>query len=229
MKRITVAIDGYSSCGKSTVAKDLAREVGYVYVDSGAMYRAVTLYCQRNNLIADGVVNESLLKDAMPHLLIEFRKNQDTGLSDTFLNNENVEAEIRTLKVSSQVSIVAALPFVRQAMVQLQQAFGVNKGVVMDGRDIGTTVFPHAELKVFMTASPEIRAQRRFLELQAKGQNEDFEAILANVKKRDYIDEHREVSPLQKAADAVVLDNGTITREQQKNWLMDLFNQRAAD
>ncbi len=229
MKRITVAIDGYSSCGKSTVAKDLAREVGYVYVDSGAMYRAVTLYCQRNNLIADGVVNELMLKDAMPHLLIEFRKNQDTGLSDTFLNNENVEAEIRTLKVSSQVSIVAALPFVRQAMVQLQQAFGVNKGVVMDGRDIGTTVFPHAELKVFMTASPEIRAQRRFLELQAKGQNEDFEAILANVKKRDYIDEHREVSPLQKAADAVVLDNGTITREQQKNWLMDLFNQRAAD
>lgn len=226
MKTITVAIDGYSSCGKSTVAKDLAREVGYVYVDSGAMYRCVTLFCQQKNLIVDGKVEEVKLRSLLPQVKIEFRKN-DAGRADAYLNGDNVENEIRSLKVSSQVSIVAALPFVREAMVALQQEMGKAKGVVMDGRDIGTTVFPDAELKIFMTADPEIRAQRRYLELKEKGQEEPFEAILENVKQRDYIDEHREVSPLRKADDAVVLDNGDITREQQKEIILKLFKERA--
>ncbi|MBP7780960.1 MAG: (d)CMP kinase [Paludibacteraceae bacterium] len=229
MKRITVAIDGYSSCGKSTVAKDLAREVGYVYVDSGAMYRSVTLYCQRHHLIENGKVDEEKLKSQIGNIKIEFRQNAQSGHSDTYLNDENVETEIRSLKVSSQVSIVSAIGFVREAMVRLQQSYGVNKGVVMDGRDIGTTVFPDAELKIFMTADPEVRAQRRFLELKEKGQEEDFASILENVKKRDYIDEHREVSPLRKAADAVVLDNGHITKEQQKAWLLKIFRERTSD
>ncbi len=226
MKTITVAIDGYSSCGKSTVAKDLAREVGYVYVDSGAMYRCVTLFCQQKNLINDGKVEEVKLRSLLPQIKIEFRKNAE-GKADTYLNGENVESEIRSLKVSSQVSIVAALPFVREAMVALQQEMGKAKGVVMDGRDIGTTVFPDAELKIFMTADPEVRAQRRFLELKEKGQEESFEAILENVKQRDYIDEHREVSPLRKADDAVVLDNGHITREEQKDIILKLFKERS--
>lgn len=229
MKKITVAIDGYSSCGKSTVAKDLAREVGYVYVDSGAMYRSVTLFCQRNGLIVDNKVDEKALAAQLDNVKIEFRLNPQTGKADTYLNGENVENEIRSLKVSSQVSIVAALGFVREAMVRLQQQFGVNKGVVMDGRDIGTTVFPDAELKIFMTADPEVRAQRRYEELKEKGQEESFASILENVKQRDYIDEHREVSPLQKAADAVVLDNGNITKEQQKEWLLKLFRERTAE
>lgn len=226
MKTITVAIDGYSSCGKSTVAKDLAREVGYVYVDSGAMYRCVTLFCQQKNLINDGKVEEVKLRSLLPQIKIEFRKNAE-GKADTYLNGENVESEIRSLKVSYQVSIVAALPFVREAMVALQQEMGKAKGVVMDGRDIGTTVFPDAELKIFMTADPEVRAQRRFLELKEKGQEEPFEAILENVKQRDYIDEHREVSPLRKADDAVVLDNGHITREEQKDIILKLFKERS--
>ncbi|MCQ2207470.1 MAG: (d)CMP kinase [Paludibacteraceae bacterium] len=226
MKKITVAIDGYSSCGKSTVAKDLAREVGYVYVDSGAMYRCVTLFCQQKNLINDGKVEEVKLRSLLPQVKIEFKKNAE-GKADTYLNGENVENEIRSLKVSSQVSIVAALPFVREAMVALQQEMGKAKGVVMDGRDIGTTVFPDAELKIFMTADAEVRAQRRFLELKEKGQEEPFEAILENVKQRDYIDEHREVSPLRKADDAVVLDNGHITREEQKEFILKLFKERA--
>ncbi|MCR5569651.1 MAG: (d)CMP kinase [Paludibacteraceae bacterium] len=225
MKKITVAIDGYSSCGKSTVAKDLAREVGYVYVDSGAMYRCVTLFCQQKNLITDGKVEEVKLRSLLPQVKIEFRKNAE-GKADAYLNGENVESEIRSLKVSSQVSIVAALPFVREALVALQQEMGKSKGVVMDGRDIGTTVFPDAELKIFMTADPEVRAQRRYLELKEKGQEEPFEAILENVKQRDYIDEHREVSPLRKADDAVVLDNGNITREEQKEFILNLFKQR---
>lgn len=226
MKKITVAIDGYSSCGKSTVAKDLAREVGYVYVDSGAMYRCVTLFCQQKNLINDGKVEEVKLRSLLPQVKIEFKKNAE-GKADTYLNGENVENEIRSLKVSSQVSIVAALPFVREAMVALQQEMGKAKGVVMDGRDIGTTVFPDAELKIFMTADAEVRAQRRYLELKEKGQEEPFEAILENVKQRDYIDEHREVSPLRKADDAVVIDNGNITREEQKEIILKLFKERA--
>ena len=227
MKKITVAIDGYSSCGKSTVAKDLAKEVGYVYVDSGAMYRCVTLFCLRNNLIDGEVVDQSNLKKCIDDIKIEFRLNSITGKGDTYLNGENVETEIRTLKVSSHVSYVAAIPFVREAMVRQQQQFGENKGVVMDGRDIGTTVFPNAELKIFMTADPEVRAQRRFDELKSMGQEASYVDILENVKQRDYIDEHREVSPLVKAKDAVVLDNGKITRDEQKQWILKLFKERA--
>lgn len=227
MKRIVIAIDGYSSCGKSTMAKDLAKEVGYVYVDSGAMYRSVTCFCQQKGWIVDGVVNEAELAKVINDLKIEFRVNPETGKSDTYLNGENVEREIRSLAVSNQVSIVSAIKFVREAMVAQQQAFSKDKGVVMDGRDIGTVVFPDAELKVFVTASAEIRAKRRYDELKAKGQEESFDAILENVKQRDYLDENRAESPLRKADDAVVLDNSNLTIEEQKKWLLDLFNERA--
>ena len=230
MKKITVAIDGYSSCGKSTVAKELARAVGYTYVDTGAMYRAVTLFCLEQGLIGDEGVNEKVLKEKLPGVAIEFRKDTVTQRACTHLNGRNVEDEIRSLRVASQVSKVAAIGFVRERLVAMQQEMGRNKGVVMDGRDIGTTVFPDAELKIFMTASPEIRAQRRYDEMKEKGVDPmpAFEAVLQNVKERDHIDETRPVSPLRKAEDAVVLDNGNITREQQRNIIMDLFRQRTA-
>ena len=199
MKKITIAIDGFSSCGKSTMAKDLAREVGYIYIDSGAMYRAVTLYSIENGIFDGDVIDTEKLKKAIKDIQISFRPNPKTGRPDTYLNGVNVENKIRTMGVSSKVSPISALDFVREAMVAQQQAMGKEKGIVMDGRDIGTTVFPDAELKIFVTATPEIRAQRRFDELKAKGQEGSFEEILENVKQRDYIDQHREVSPLRKA------------------------------
>lgn len=224
MKKITIAIDGFSSCGKSTMAKDLAREVGYIYVDTGAMYRSVTLYALRNQLFdADGNIMANALEAAMPHINIAFKLNEQTGRPDTYLNGQCVENEIRTLEVSSKVSIVAALPFVRKKLVEEQQKMGEEKGIVMDGRDIGTVVFPHAELKIFVTASAEVRAQRRFDELEAKGMPADFADILKNVQERDYIDSHRAVSPLTKAADAIELDNSHMTIAEQKQWLMDKF------
>ena len=229
MRKLTIAIDGYSSCGKSTMAKDLAREIGYVYVDTGAMYRSVTLYAMRNGLFnADGTVNAAALEGRMGEINITFKFNPAAGRPDTYLNGERVEDEIRSIEVSSRVSPVAALPFVRQALVAQQQAMGKEKGVVMDGRDIGTTVFPDAELKVFVTASPEVRAQRRYDELKAKGMAADYDEILKNVKERDYIDTHREVSPLRKADDALVLDNSHLTIAQQKAWLLDRYNEAAA-
>lgn len=228
MNKIIVAIDGFSSCGKSTMAKDLAKEVGYAYVDSGAMYRSVTLFCQRNGLIKNDVVDEEALQKVIDTIKIEFHLNEETKKNETFLNGENVENEIRSLAVSNQVSIVSAIPFVRKAMVLQQQAYSKDKGIVMDGRDIGTTVFPDAELKIFLTASPEIRAQRRYDELKAKGQEEKYEDILENVKKRDYIDQNRAESPLRQAADAVLLDNGNMTIEGQKQWLIDRFNEALA-
>ena len=228
MKRITIAIDGFSSCGKSTMAKDLAREIGYIYIDSGAMYRAVTLYCLDNGLFrADGQIDADRLEREMDRIRISFRLNPTTGRPDTCLNGTDVEERIRTMEVSAHVSPVAALPFVRQALVAQQQEMGQAKGIVMDGRDIGTTVFPHAELKIFVTASPEIRAQRRYDELKAKGQAVDFDEILANVKQRDYIDQHRDVSPLRKADDALLLDNSHLTIEQQKAWLAEQFERVA--
>ena len=224
MKRITIAIDGHSSCGKSTMAKELARCVGYIYVDTGAMYRCVTLYAMRHGLIGDdGTVNASELEKAMPDVHISFRLNEETGVADAYLNDECVEREIRSLEVSAHVSPVAALPFVRTAMVAQQQLMGQGGGVVMDGRDIGTVVFPHAELKVFVTASPEIRAQRRYDELQQKGMPADYDDILRNVKERDYIDSHREVAPLRQAEDALLLDNSHMTIEEQNEWLMQRF------
>ena len=227
MKKITIAIDGFSSCGKSTMAKDLAREIGYIYVDTGAMYRAVTLFAMRGGMFgADGSIDTAALEAAMGGILISFRLNGTTGCPDTYLNGELVEKEIRSLEVSSHVSPVAALPFVRKALVAQQRRMGEEKGIVMDGRDIGTDVFPDAELKVFVTASARVRARRRFDELQAKGMPADFDDILKNVEQRDYIDSHREVSPLRKAEDAVELDNSNMTIAEQKAWLMDLFRER---
>ena len=227
MKKITIAIDGHSSCGKSTMAKDLAREVGYVYVDTGAMYRSVTLYALRHGLFRDDdSIDTEALEQQMPDIHISFKFNPETGRPDTYLNGEYVENEIRTLEVSNHVSPVAAIPFVRTAMVAQQQQMGKDKGVVMDGRDIGTTVFPDAELKVFVTASAQVRAQRRFDELKAKGMPADFDDILKNVEERDYIDSHREVSPLRKADDALELDNSNMTIPEQKQWLLDRFNER---
>ena len=224
MKKIVIAIDGFSSCGKSTMAKDLAHEVGYIYVDTGAMYRSVTLYALRNQLFdADGNIMANALEAAMPHINIAFKLNEQTGRPDTYLNGQCVENEIRTLEVSSKVSIVAALPFVRKKLVEEQQKMGEEKGIVMDGRDIGTVVFPQAELKIFVTASAEVRAQRRFDELEAKGMPADYADILKNVQERDYIDSHRAVSPLTKAADAIELDNSHMTIAEQKQWLMDKF------
>ena len=229
MKKITIAIDGHSSCGKSTMAKDLAREVGYVYVDTGAMYRSVTLYALRHDLFReDGSVKTDALEQQMADIRISFKFNPETGRPDTYLNNECVEKEIRSLEVSNRVSPIAAIPFVRTAMVAQQQQMGKDKGVVMDGRDIGTTVFPDAELKIFVTASAKVRAQRRYDELQAKGMPADFDDILKNVEERDYIDSHREVSPLRKADDAIELDNSDMTIPEQKQWLLDRFNERVS-
>lgn len=227
MKKITIAIDGFSSCGKSTMAKDLAREIGYIYIDSGAMYRAVTLYCIENGLFQDNQIDTERLRQEMGHINISFQLNEKTGRPDTFLNQVNVENRIRTMEVSSKVSPVAALDFVREAMVKQQQEMGKAKGIVMDGRDIGTTVFPDAELKIFVTASPEIRAQRRYDELKAKGEEACFDEILENVKQRDYIDQNRQVSPLRKADDALLLDNSHLTIEEQKEWLAAEFNKKA--
>ncbi|WP_418552070.1 (d)CMP kinase [Prevotella sp.] len=230
MKKITIAIDGFSSCGKSTMAKDLAREIGYIYVDTGAMYRSVTLFAMRNRMFnADGSIKTEELKQRMGEINISFRLNSETGRPDTYLNGELVEKEIRTMEVSSHVSPIAALPFVREALVAQQQAMGKEKGIIMDGRDIGTVVFPDAELKIFVTASAEVRAQRRYDELKAKGMPADFDDILKNVKERDYIDSHREVSPLRKADDAIELDNSNMTIAEQKAWLMQKFNEAAAD
>lgn len=221
MKKITIAIDGYSSCGKSTMAKDLAREIGYVYVDTGAMYRSVTLYALRHNLFnADGSVREDELRQEMSNIHITFKLNPETGRPDTYLNGELVENDIRSLEVSNHVSPIAAIAFVRHALVAQQQQMGKEKGIVMDGRDIGTTVFPDAELKVFVTASAQVRAQRRFDELQAKGMPADFSDILKNVQERDDIDTHRETSPLKKADDALELDNSHLTIAEQKAWLL---------
>ncbi|MGF0098292.1 (d)CMP kinase [Prevotella sp. SGI.027] len=221
MKKIVIAIDGYSSCGKSTMARNLARQLGYVYVDTGAMYRAVTLYALRHQLFeADGEVDAASLQQAMPDMRISFQFNKQTGKPDTYLNDELVEQEIRTMQVSEKVSKIAALPFVRTALVAQQQRMGKDKGIVMDGRDIGTVVFPHAELKIFVTASAEVRAQRRYDELQQKGMPVRYDDILKNVQERDYIDSHREVSPLRKADDAIELDNSNLTIDEQQQWLL---------
>ena len=207
------------------MAKDLASKIGYVYVDTGAMYRAVTLFALRNGLFsADDSVDTAKLEALMPEIQISFKFNPTTGRPDTYLNGECIESEIRGMEVSSRVSPIAAIPFVRTAMVAQQQAMGKEKGIVMDGRDVGTTVFPDAELKIFVTASAEVRAQRRFDELKAKGQEADYVAILKNVQDRDYIDTHREVSPLRKATDALELDNSTMTIAEQNNWLMEKYH-----
>ena len=230
MKKITIAIDGFSSCGKSTMAKDLAKEIGYIYVDTGAMYRSVTLYALRHNLFnADGTIREEELKEQMKDINISFQLNKTTGRPDTYLNGENVENAIRTMEVSSHVSPIATLAFVREALVAQQQRMGAEKGIVMDGRDIGTAVFPKAELKIFVTASAEVRAQRRYDELKAKGMDADYADILKNVEERDYIDSHRATSPLRKADDAIELDNSNLTIAEQKKWLYEQYLKAAEE
>ena len=224
MKKITIAIDGFSSCGKSTMAKALARNVGYLYFDSGAMYRAVALFCMQNDMINEGKINTEALKERMSEIHISFEADPETKNSITFLNGVNVEHKIRSLEVSQVVSLVAALDFVRSEMIEQQREMGRQKGIVMDGRDLGTTVFPDAEMKVFVTASAEVRAQRRYDELTARGDKPDYQEILENVQLRDHIDQTREVSPLKKADDAILLDNSELTREEQMNWLIEQFN-----
>lgn len=226
MKKITIAIDGLSSCGKSTMAKELAKAIGYIYVDTGAMYRAVTLFALRHGIFnADGSVQLEKLKEMMPQIGVSFKLNNVTGRPETYLNSENVEQEIRSMEVSAHVSPIAAIDFVRTALVAQQQQMGKEKGIVMDGRDIGTVVFPDAELKIYVTADAEVRAQRRFEELKEKGQPADFNTILKNVQERDYIDSHREVSPLRKADDALELDNSHLTIAQQNAWLKEHYLQ----
>lgn len=225
MKKIIVAIDGYSSCGKSTMAKELARYAGYVYVDTGAMYRAVSLYGLRNGIITHEHIDEERLLQAMGDIQIGFKTDAD-GKQKTYLNGENVEQAIRTLEVADGASRVSTIGFVRRELVRQQQRMGTDKGIVMDGRDIGTVVFPEAELKIFLTASPEVRAQRRYDELQAKGCPEDYEAVLANVKERDYRDTHRTESPLRQADDAILIDNSHMTKPEQSALLQRLFDER---
>lgn len=226
MRKIVIAIDGFSSNGKSTMAKSLAKEIGYIYIDSGAMYRAVTLYCIENGLFKADKLDEKKLQDNIRNIKIEFHLNKDTGTPDTYLNGKNVELEIRKMDVSSRVSIVSAIPFVRHAMVALQQEMGKSKGIVMDGRDIGTVVFPDAELKIFVTADPEIRAKRRFEELRSKGDTKTtFGEVLENLKSRDHMDQSRKESPLVKADDAILLDNSYMTIDEQMQWLINKFKQ----
>lgn len=224
MKKIVIAIDGVSSTGKSTMAKDLAKEIGYTYIDSGAMYRAVTLYSIQHGFFTGDKIDEARLEAAIKDIHISFSFNPETGRPDTYLNGVKVEREIRSMEVAGKVSPVATLGFVRRAMVAGQQEMGKSKGVIMDGRDIGTVVFPDAELKIYVTASPEVRAQRRLDELNAKGETASFEEVLENVRTRDHIDSTRKESPLRKADDAIELDNSHLTLAEQKEWLLVQYN-----
>lgn len=222
MKKITIAIDGFSSTGKSTLAKQLAKHLGYIYVDTGAMYRAIALFAMQNNFISIDSLDKESLVNALPNIKLQFHFNADLGYAEMYLNDSNVEKEIRTIEVSSFVSRIAENSEVRSKLVEQQQEMGKNKGIVMDGRDIGTVVFPDAELKIFMTSSPETRAQRRFDELQAKGDVVSFEKVLQNVQERDYIDTHRADSPLVMADDAIEIDNSYLTREEQFAAVLEL-------
>lgn len=225
-KKIIVAIDGHSSCGKSTIAKELAKQVQYIYVDTGAMYRAVTLYSLNNKLWAGSQPDEEALIRHLEEISISFKLN-DQGVPETYLNGELVEREIREMKVSNHVSPISTIPAVREMLVRQQQEMGREGGIVMDGRDIGTTVFPEAQLKFFVTARPDVRAERRLKELRKKGNDTiTFEEVLKNLEERDYIDSHREVSPLRQASDAIVLDNSDMTREEQNAWVLARFRER---
>ena len=226
MKKITSAIDGFSSTGKSTLAKQLAKHLGYIYVDTGAMYRAIALFAMENGYISKDFLDKESLVNSLPSIKLHFQFNADLGFAEMYLNEVNVEKEIRTIAVSSFVSKIAEISEVRAKLVEQQQEMGKNKAIVMDGRDIGTVVFPDAELKIFMTASPETRAQRRFDELQAKGDAVTYEEVLANVQERDYIDTHRDDSPLVMAEDAIEIDNSYLTREEQFNAVLELVEEK---
>lgn len=222
-KKIVIAVDGFSSCGKSTFAKLVAARLGYIFIDTGAMYRAVTLYALENGAINNGILNEEALIGLLDDIDISFRFNPERGASDIYVNDVWVEGKIRTIEVSNLVSSVSAVAEVRKRLVALQQRMGQDKGVVMDGRDIGTVVFPNAELKIFMTADPEVRAERRYRELQAKGEQVSMEEIVENIRQRDHLDQTRAISPLRKADDAIVLDNGGMTLEEEMAWFDEVF------
>lgn len=222
-KKLVIAVDGFSSCGKSTFAKAIARKLGYVFIDSGAMYRAATLFCIQNKLFRGEDLNTSRLLEMLGQIKISFNFSPATLANETWLNGKNVESEIRGIEVSNHVSAVSQVKEVRQKLVALQQEIGKEGGIVMDGRDIGTVVFPHADIKLFMTASVEVRAQRRYLELKEKGTEVSLDDIKANIEKRDHIDQTRQESPLRKAPDAILLDNSFMTPEEQMNWFMELI------
>jgi len=223
ISKLIIAIDGYSSCGKSTFAKEIAKRLGYIYIDSGAMYRAVTLYCLENKLIIEGEIQLNRLLKELDGIEIEFHLNQSSQLFETILNKENVEEKIRTVYVSNYVSPVSKIKEVRKKMVEIQRTLGMDKGIVMDGRDIGTVVFPDADLKIFMTANPEIRAQRRYDESMEKGQKVSYKEIEKNISTRDKIDKGREISPLRKAPDALLLDNSHLSVKEQMEWVMKII------
>jgi cytidylate kinase len=225
-KRLIIAIDGYSSCGKSTFARLIAKELNYIYIDSGAMYRAVTLFCMRRNYITLTVLNKTGIIDELKDIHIDFVFNPDINEYETFLNSENIENEIRNMAVTSLVSKISQIPEVRERMVELQRQIGVSKGIVMDGRDIGTVVFPDADIKIFMTASVDIRAKRRHNELKNKGVNIEFEEIKRTIIARDIADENRDISPLRRANDALILDNSRMTVEEQMLWINEIIEKK---
>jgi len=227
-RKLIIAVDGYSSCGKSTFAKAIAKELHYIFIDSGAMYRAVTLFCIRKGYISEKTIREKEISNSMADIHISFRYNSDTKEYETYLNGENVEAEIRQVEVSSMVSMISTIKAVRHRLVEMQREIGMMKGIVMDGRDIGTVVFPDADIKIFMTASEEVRAERRYKELKEKGVNVEFKDVLSNIAERDMIDSGREISPLRKAEDAYVLDNTEMTVSQQMAWFREILNGRLA-
>jgi len=225
-KKLIIAIDGYSSCGKSTFARAIAKELGYIFIDSGAMYRTVTLYCMRRGFISDGRLDLQGILTELKDIHIEFVYNPDIAEYETFLNSENVEKEIRSLEVSRHVSRISMIQEVRTRMVELQRQIGVFKGIVMDGRDIGTVVFPDADLKIFMKASVEIRAKRRYDEMKGKGIDVDYDEIERNIMARDITDENRDISPLRRADDAIVLDNSRMTIEEQMTWVLNIIDKK---
>ena len=228
-KRIIIAIDGHSSCGKSTFAKAIAARLGYIFIDTGAMYRAVTLYALEHGAIEACIADEKKVEAMLDDININFRFNPERGASDIYVNGDMVEGKIRTIEVSNCVSAVSSIGAVRSKLVAMQQAMGRDKGVVMDGRDIGTVVFPNAELKIFMTADPEVRAERRYKELQAKGEEVSREEIVANIRQRDHLDQTRAISPLRKADDAIVLDNGGMTLDEEMEWFDQIFKQKVKE
>ena len=228
-KKIVIAVDGFSSCGKSTFAKMVAAHLGYIFIDTGAMYRAVTLWAIENGCVENGILNEERLVASLDQIQIDFRFNPERGASDIYVCGEWAEGKIRTITVSNLVSAVSAIGEVRRRLVAMQQAMGRDKGVVMDGRDIGTVVFPNAELKIFMTADSEVRAERRYKELQAKGEEVSREEIVANIRQRDHLDQTRAISPLRKADDAIVLDNGGMTLDEEMAWFDEIFKQKVKE